>query len=216
MNGKAAYVALNFVQSYVCTSDMLWLRGLCSLNSLEQLFVSGQKVNDRNFKWWGGFIYTLHIKTVYLDTVGDCMCSDRYGMKLCSWNIAFGLHINETYFTREVMLISCICFMTGSDSQGPYTTPWLYVGCVASWCPIVILLLQVGRLHDPHIPPWRGNPCCPPSSAPFPDVRLEAARSSVPTFGHSSSLPSAQNRFLLDPWLYTRTGNVETWWTGGI
>lgn len=50
MNGKSAYVALNFVQFYVCMSDMLWLRGLFSLNSLEKLFVSGQKVNDRNFK----------------------------------------------------------------------------------------------------------------------------------------------------------------------
>lgn len=195
---------------------MLWLRGLFSLNSLEQLLVSGQKVNDRNFKWWGGFIYTLYIRTVYLDPVVNYVLSDRYGMILCFWNVAFWFHIFETYFTREMMLISYIYFVTGSDSQDPYTTPWLYVGCVVSWCPIVILLLQVGRLHDPHIPPWRGNPCCPPSSALFSDVRLEAARNSVPTFGHSSLLPSAQNRFLLDPWLYTRTGNVETWWTGGI
>jgi hypothetical protein len=105
--------------------------------------------------------------------------------------------------------------VTGSDSQESYTAPWLYSGCVVSWCPIVIPLLPVGMMRDPHIPPWRGNPCCPPSSAPSSDVRLEAARSSVPTFGHSSSLLSARNHFLLDPWLYTRTGNVETWWTGG-
>jgi len=114
----------------------------------------------------------------------------------------------DIFYKRTVVV-------TGSDSQDPYTTPWLYFGCVFFWCPIVILFLQVGRLHDPHIPPWRGNPCCPPSSAPSSDVRLEAARSSAPTFGHSSSLPSARNRFLLDPWLYTRTGNVETWWTVG-